>query len=89
MSPLNINQYRKTVSTGLCVQLVLVACCLPYGIVGTMAAASGYSPSFNLAVRLTITLVLLNSSLNSILYCWRIRSVRKAVKDTIKLWFCS
>ena len=90
MSPLNIKRYRKTVSTGLCIQLVLVACYLPYGIVVAMAAANGYSSSYNLAVRVTTTLVLLNSSLNPILYCWRIGGVRKAVKDTIKQWFsCS
>ena len=87
MSPLNMKQYRKTVSMGLCVQLVLVACYLPYAIVVAMAHAKGYSPSYNLAVRVTITLILLNSSLNPILYCWRIRGVRKAVKDTIKEWF--
>ncbi|XP_020603802.1 histamine H2 receptor-like [Orbicella faveolata] len=87
MSPLNIKRYRKTVSTGLCVQLVLVACYLPYAIVVAVAHARGYSPAHNLAVRITITLVLLNSSLNPILYCWNIRGVRKAVKDTIKQWF--
>ena len=90
MSPFNIKQYRKTVSTGLCVQLVLVACYLPYGIAAAMTTAKAYSPSRNLAVRLAITLILSNSSLNPILYCWRIRGVRKAVKDIIKQWFsCS
>ena len=90
MSPLNIKRYRKTVSVGLCVQLVLIACYLPYAIAVAVAHARGYSPSYNLAVRITISLVLLNSSLNPILYCWRVRGVRKAVKDTIKQWFkCS
>ena len=90
MSLLNMKQYRKTVSVGLCVQLVLVACYLPYGIVVAIAAANGFSPSYNLAVRVTTTLVLLNSSLNPILYCWRIKGVRRAAKDTIKQWFrCS
>ena len=90
MSPLNMKQYKKTVSMGLCVQLVLVACYLPYAIVVAVAIAKGYSPSYNLAVRLAITLTLLNSSLNPILYCWRIKGVRKAAKNTIKQWFsCS
>ena len=90
MSPLHIKQYKKTVSAGLCVQLVLVACYLPYAIVVAIAIPNSYSLSYNLAVRLTITLVMLNSSLNPILYCWRIRGVRKAAKNTIKQWFsCS
>jgi len=87
MSPLSIKQFKRRVSTGLCVQLMLVACYLPYAIVVGIAHAKGYSPSYNLAVRIAITLVLLNSSLNPILYCWRVRGVRKAVKDTIKQWF--
>ena len=31
----------------------------------------------------TITLVFLNSTLNPILYCWRIKEVRRVVKDTL------
>jgi len=87
MSPLNIKRYKKTVFTGLCVQLVFVACFLPYAIVVAFSHAKGYSPSDNLAIRLTITLVLLNSTLNPIVYCWSIRGVRKAAKDTVKQWF--
>ena len=87
MSPLSIKQFKRRVSTGLCVQLMLVACYLPYAIVVGIAHAKGYLPSYNLAVRIAITLVLFNSSLNPILYCWRVRGVRKVVKDTIKQWF--
>ena len=57
--PLNIERYRKTVSTALCVQVTMVACYLPYGIVVAMVR---HSPSLNIAVRLAITLVFLNSS---------------------------
>ena len=84
MNTLNIARYRKTVSTSLCVQLALVACYLPYAIVVAIAHASGYAPSFNLSVRLTITFVLLNSSFNPILYCWKIKGVRQAVKQTVR-----
>ncbi|KAL9960539.1 hypothetical protein ACROYT_G034012 [Oculina patagonica] len=82
-NPLNIARYRRTVSTALYVQFALVACYLPYGVVVAIALAGGYLPSFNLAVRLTITLVLLNSSLNPILYCWKINGVRQAVRDMV------
>ena len=79
--PLNISRYRKTVSTALCVQLTMVACYLPYGIV---VAMERHSPSLNIAVRLAISLVFLNSSLNPILYCWKIRGVKQAVKNVIR-----
>ena len=52
---------------------MLVAFYIPYGIVVAMAHVNGYSPSYNLAVRVTITLALLNAYLNTILYCWRIK----------------
>jgi len=34
------------------------------------------------------TLLLLNSSLNPILYCWRINELRQAVKDTVRKFCC-
>ena len=77
----NMARYRKTVSTALCVQITMIACYLPYAIVVPMAR---YSPSLNIAFRLSITLAFLNSSLNPILYCWKINGVRQAVKDIIR-----
>ncbi|XP_078384829.1 adenosine receptor A2a-like [Oculina patagonica] len=78
---LNIARYRKTVSTALCVQLALIACYLPYAIVVAMAR---HSTALNLAARIAITFVFLNSSLNPILYCWKINSVRQAVNVIIR-----
>ena len=83
---LKIKRYRKTVSTALWVQLTLVACYLPYGI--TSAVIDPFSPSHLLPKRITITFVYLNSSLNPILYCWKIRGVRKAVKGTLRRMCC-
>ncbi len=75
---MNIARYRKTVSTALCVQLALVACYLPYA---TVVAMARHSTAVNLAVRLAISFVFLNSSLNPILYCWKINSVRQVVQQ--------
>ena len=80
--PLNIARYRKTVSTALWVLLTLVLCYPPYGIAA--AVAHPYTSSHNLFVRLTLTLLLLNSSLNPIVYCWKMRGVRQAMKEAIK-----
>ena len=74
----NIARYRKTVSSILWVQLALIACYAPYGIVAGMKINT-------LACYLVSSaLVHFNSTLNPILYCWKIREVRKAVKDTIQ-----
>ena len=82
--PLNIARYRKTVSTALCVQLSMIACYLPYGIIGSIQYEKGYSPSINLTSLLAVTLGRLNSTLNPILYCWKVNGVRQ--KNIVKQW---
>ena len=83
--PMNITRFKKTVSAALCVQLTMVACYLPYGIVVGMVRCS---PSLNLAVRLATTLVFLNSSLNPILYCWKIHGVRQQTMNILRSLSC-
>ena len=86
---LNIARYRKTVSSALWVQLVLVVCYLPHGIMMALISQKGLSSSLLFARGFTVTLVYLNSSLNPILYCWKIREVKQAVKNTIRQICCS
>ena len=85
---LNIARYRKALSSALWLQVTLVACYLPFFIVTTLAANVVLSSSLYLAWRYTNTIVFLNSSLNPILYCWKIDEVRQAVKDTIRQVLC-
>ena len=85
---LNIGRYRKAVSTALWLQLTLVACYLPYAISVTWLIHAKLSSSVFLALNYTRTLVFLNSTLNPILYCWKIDEVRQAVKDTIRKVLC-
>ena len=85
---LNIARYKKAVSTAIWLQLTLVACYLPYGVVTALQAESELSPSLFNAGIYTATLVFLNSSLNPILYCWKLDEVRQAVKDTIRQVLC-
>ena len=84
--PLNIARYRKTVCTALCMQITLLACYFPYGIVAALRAVTG--ESLNIAWDVALSLIFLNSTLNPFLYCWRTRQVRQAVKGTIKQLYC-
>ena len=84
----NIARYKKAVSTAICLQLTLVACYLPHGVVTALRAMSGLSVSVYHAWIYTTTLIHINSSLNPILYCWRLDEVRQAVKDTIRQVLC-
>ena len=85
---LNIERYRKAVSTALWLQVTLVVCYLPYLLSITLIIHGEPSSSFSLAWSYTLTLLYLNSSLNPILYCWKLNEVRQAVKDTIRQVLC-
>jgi len=89
----NVARYRKAVSSSLWIQSTLIICYLPFvldGIVGRLLSPQNEVSSSELLVKVyTITLVYLNSSLNPILYCWKIRELREAVKVTVRQVVCS
>jgi len=85
---LNIARYKKAVSTAIWLQLTLIACYLPYGVASAFATIGGKSSSVSYAWIYTSTLVLSNSSINPILYCWKLDEVRQAVKDTVRQVLC-
>ena len=84
----NIARYKKTVSSALWVQVALVVFYLPFAVVAVLRLQREVSSSLLVARFYSDILVLLNSSLNPILYCWKIREVRQAVKDTLRGLFC-
>ena len=85
---LSIARYRKAVSSALWLQFMLVVCYLPYLVLITLAIHAEPSSSVSLAWTISSTLAYLNSSLNPILYCWKIDEVRQAVKETIRQVLC-
>ena len=80
-------RYKKTVSTIMWVQLALGACYFPWGIVAVLHENAIEHGLASVWIAVTL-LVFLNSSLNPILYCWKIREVRVIVKDTIRQLAC-
>ena len=86
--PLNIDQYRKAVSSALWVQCILVVCYLPYIILQASASYTKTFPSSVFLIGLAATLIFFNSSLNPFLYCWKISEVKQAVKETIREALC-
>ena len=85
--PLNISRYKRTLSSALWVKMTLLVCYFPYTILAAIFAIS--AEYFTLAWELSLSLIMLNSSLNPIMYCWKMGEVRKAVKDTIRLFWYS
>ena len=89
--PPNIARYRKAVYSALWVQVALFICYLPFGIIQALTDLKSVkvSSSAYLAKTFLFAFVFLNSSLNPLIYCWKMKEVRQAVKDTIRKIYCS
>ena len=83
-SGIHVQRFKKTISSALWVHLALLACYIPYTVVTALGAVSGISSSTATAWNVAGILVYFNSTLNPVLYCWKIREVRQAVKATIR-----
>ena len=82
--PLNIARYKKMVHSVAWLQMALIVCYMPFIsrllfiiVTQRFGEVSVY--------RSVITVVFLNSSINPILYCWRIHELKKEVKNILKL----
>jgi len=89
-SVLNIARYKKTVHSVAWIQFAMLACYGPYIVLAFLwdFGNVGYSTEVMIAVEVSVCLFFLNSSLNPVLYCWRIKDVRQGVKNTIRKCLC-
>ena len=86
--PLNIERYKKTVCTIAWVQLAMVFCYFPLFIYLILEIAANWYKRGSIFHVFAATVVYFNSSLNPILFCWKIREVRQAAKTTVKQIRC-
>ena len=89
-SVLNIARYKKTVYSVAWIQFAMLAC---YGLYIVMVFLLQFgniddSIEIRIADEFSLCLVFLNSSLNPVLYCWRIKDVRREVQNTIRKCLC-
>ena len=82
---LNMARYRKAVYSALWVKLAFVICYVPFTIVETVNALSKtYSSHLVINWGIALSFLYCNSTLNPFIYYWRIREVRRAVKQKIR-----
>ena len=86
--PMNIERYKKIVSIMAWVQLALVLCYFPMFIFFGLAMATNWYRIGSIFYVCAATVVYFNSTLNPILFCWKIREVRQTVKTTVKQIRC-
>ena len=86
MIPMNIERFKKTVSTIAWVQLALVFCYFSIFIflILSIVNIGDWFKEGSIFHASALTVVYFNSTLNPILFCWKIREVREAVKTTLK-----
>ena len=87
--PSRLALYKKTLSGIAWVQLALAACYFPFVIWVFIAMATNLrGENFNVLWMSAATLVYFNSSINPVLYCWKMKQVRRAAKATVLQVFC-
>ncbi|XP_068742405.1 melanocortin receptor 4-like [Montipora capricornis] len=73
----------KLAGSTFCVYLVFVVCYLPHICIDIVLINSGPSKTISHFKYYFWTLVLLNSSLNPLIYCWKMRDIRQSVIDIL------
>lgn len=82
-SLMNVKRYKKTVFTALLIHFTLIACYMPYATVKIVTTFAVATPTLLIVEAFLASLVYLNSTLNPVLYCWRINEVRYRIKDAL------
>ena len=86
----NFGRLRKSAVTAIYVYFVFVLRYLPDTcIMWTIAITGNYGPLLTVIQRYTITLFFLNSSLNPLIYCWKMRDIRHNIMNILRNAFSS
>ena len=78
--PLNMQRYKRTVSSIAWIQMTMVACYVPF-IVATVL--NRYTRDNDIAWNVSVTMLYLNSSLNPLVFCWKMKEIKRAVKNMV------
>ena len=85
----NVGRVRKSAVATIYIYLVFLVCYLPNTCMLWIIVTSSNPPLNTLLLRGTFTLLLLNSSLNPLIYCWKMRHIREAVMEILRNAFSS
>ena len=83
-STVNVLKCKKSAVTVLYIYGLLLIFYLPFGVTTLVEAFIGYTRSVKVAYEYAKTAVFINSLLDPLVYCWRIREIRRAVKNTLR-----
>ena len=75
---------RKSAINALIVYIVFLACYVPYLCCTILLMVDKLRVSFLAGYEISLFLILLNSSINPLVYCWRYREIRHISKNIVK-----
>ena len=78
---------KKSAISSLFVYVVFLACFLPNLSCIILLTVNDFRPSYLAAYHVSAFFVLLNSSINPLIYCWRYREVREIIKSLLRKFF--
>ena len=81
----NMASFKSHALSTFLVYCLIILCYLPYFCVVFVITLTGPSIPKRFSYDITSILVFINSSLNPLVYCWRLRDIRNAVRKTAKL----
>ena len=84
VSVIQLIREKKSALNTVHIYVIFVACYLPHFWSATLLKINSAEICFWLAFYVTLYFVLLNSSLNPVVYCWRYREIRQIMKSTVK-----
>lgn len=87
-SGFSLVRYKRSFYDMLCLYVAFLCFYVPPLCVFITIQARGEENITNMVRFLGATLILVNSSLNPLLYCWRIRAIRRTIWTTVKKVFC-
>ena len=84
-----MKRYRKSLVTMMALLTLLISCYTPYICLRAVANFADWTstPYRTFLLRLSASLVYLNSSINPLIYCWRVAEIRVAMKKFCKSSF--
>ncbi|KAJ7392466.1 hypothetical protein OS493_012131 [Desmophyllum pertusum] len=81
---LNVQSIKKQAMSTFWVYCLLAVCFTPYLCTVAVIEATHITTAARLSYELTATLIFVNSSLNPLIYCWRLREINDAVRQTLR-----
>lgn len=81
---INMRKFWRFVVSFSYVYFIMVACYFPYVVTLVFRSLVGMTKEYKVALNVTSTVIFINSSLNPIVYCWKIKEIRRAVFKTLE-----